>query len=357
MSKIVIDINDGNKAKKFKEESLFQIESFNKVIKILKNYKVDNSNNISDCRVHNTIFIDGDRGVGKTAFMINIEHFYKDKFKEKNDFIFFNPIDPTLLETSEKFLSVVLAKIVETVQKRIDRNYINYDDHFISDDCEKKYNNTFSKNCLESYFKSLEKVSKSLEAVKTLNSDLGIEEIASYKSSLKLEQHTHEFFQVITKMFDVKALVMLIDDVDMAFDKGFDVLEVVRKYLASPYLVPIVAGDMKLYKEIIETKFMNKIDFVKDVEVLEKTNRIRNMNTDVRYFEREPLYSFEEIKEVYVEKRDLIHNLVEQYIHKVFPSENHIKLVDMFTILKVNEVYVKINNKIIPYTELKDFEI
>lgn len=90
-------------------------------------------------------------------------------------------------------------------------------------------------------------------------------------------------------MFDVNALVVLIDDVDMAFDKGFDVLEVVRKYLASPFLIPIVAGDMKLYKEIIETQFMEKVKFLQDI------NYLKNLYGD-KIIENE----------IYLEKKNLL---------------------------------------------------
>ncbi|MCX6051247.1 MAG: hypothetical protein NTZ60_01925 [Campylobacterales bacterium] len=318
MSEIIININEANKAQKYQDEKeLFQIEAFKNVAKILQEHKVDEKKSleITDCRFHDTIFIDGDRGVGKTAFMINIENYYNQYFQvaKKPKYIFLKSVDPTLLEHTEKFLSVVLARIVEYVSKE------NVND--------------------ENYYKALEKLSKSLEAIKTLDKDVGIEEIASNKSSLKLEQHAHEFFQIVSKMFDVDAIVMLIDDVDMAFDKGFDVLEVVRKYLASPYLIPIVAGDMKLYREIVETRFKEKIQFFQDMKYL------KDLSANLKDSEE------------YKEKMKLLNNLVEQYLHKVFPSEYHIKLKDIFSILKSNEVKIKINGKDIDYRDLKDFEI
>jgi len=321
-NKIIIDINEANKAQKYSKEGLFQIDSFNKVEEILKEHSVGKYNkNIVDCRFHDTIFIDGDRGVGKTAFMLNIKAFYEDK-KDNKKYLFLDPVDPTLLENTEKFLSVVLARVVERV----------------SDDIDKKDEDKSHK-----YFEALSNLSKSLSAIKTLSGDIGIEEIASNKSSLKLEQYAHEFFQVVSEMYEVKGIVILIDDIDMAFEKGFDVLEVVRKYLASPYLIPIVAGDMKLYKEIVETQFMKKIGFHDDVKYLQSI-----CSKDV------PLKDSEEYKT----KRELLDNLVEQYLHKLFPSEYHIQLQDIFTILKTYEVEIKLdNNLVVKYNDLKDFEI
>ena len=301
--------------------------------------------------------------------MINIENYYKNIAKiESPKYIFLKPVDPTLLEHTEKFLSVILARIVEMVSKRLKNSCIDEENYFIDDDCNKIYNSGNKQvNCIESYYKALENLSKSLEAIKTLEKDVGIEEIASNKSSLKLEQHAHEFFQVVCKMFGANAIVMLIDDVDMAFDKGFDVLEVVRKYLASPYLIPIVAGDMKLYREIVETQFIDKIDFYKDISaynqmksIFEKgcaSERESNRNWDNLKFgcDQELLVkNREELKN----KRNLIDNLVKQYLEKLFPNEYHIKLKDIFSILKEKNVQIKFpNNLIVPYTEVKDFEI
>lgn len=325
MSEITININESNKAQKYSDKGLFQIEAFNRVSKILNNhyYNKKKTENIVDCRFHDTIFIDGDRGVGKTAFMLNIKDYYEKQYSEKSKkYLFLDPVDPTLLEHTEKFLSVILAKIIEKINMSISENEINVE---ITND----------------YYRSLENLSKSLSAIKTLPDDIGIEEISSNKSSLKLEQYAHMFFKEVSSVFNVDGLVILIDDIDMAFDKGFDVLEVVRKYLASPYLIPIVAGDMKLYKEIIETQFMDKINFIDDIKHLKA------------------IYN-SELKESseYKDKKRLLTNLVEQYLHKIFPNEYHIQLKNIFTILKENNVKILLTNNIeISYKDLKDFEI
>ena len=329
---IIININEANKAQKYQtKEELFQIEAFKRVTEILKEHAHGyDTKNIVDCRFHDTIFIDGNRGIGKTAFMLNIEKYYnefreEDIIKNDNKYIFLNPIDPTLLEHTEKFLSVVLARIVEKVTDSIDENKMD-------------------NKILDNYYKALEKLSKSLSAIKTLDDDLGIEEIASSKSSLKLEQHSHDFFKIVCSLFNNShALVMLIDDVDMAFDKGFDVLEVVRKYLASPYLIPIVAGDMKLYKEIVKTRFHGQIEYLEDIKSLNILNSTKN---DIKIIDE------------YTEKKELIANLVEQYLHKVFPSEYHIQLKNIYKILKEEYVTIVFNKELkVSYNDIKNFEI
>ncbi len=319
-NEIIININEANKAKRYDNKGLFQKEAFDRVKQILDKHDYDEeSNNIVDCRFHDTIFIDGGRGVGKTAFMLNIKNYYEDENRNsKKKYLFLDPVDPTLLEHTEKFLGVILARIVEKV-------------------------NESEKEISDTYYNSLEKLSKSLKSIKTLDDDLGIEEIASNKSSLKLEQHAHIFFKEVKKLFKVDGLIMLIDDIDMAFDKGFDVLEVVRKYLASPFLIPIVAGDMKLYKEIVETHFMDKIKFSEDMKHLKA---IYSSNKELKE-------SFE-----YEHKKKLLNNLVEQYLHKIFPNEYHIQLKNIFTILKEKELYINFDNNLqLSFKDIKDFEI
>ena len=82
MNEIIININEANKAQKYQNENeFFQIEAFKRVSEILKEHTVGkDTSDITDCRFHDTIFIDGDRGVGKTAFMVNIENYYNNFF-------------------------------------------------------------------------------------------------------------------------------------------------------------------------------------------------------------------------------------------------------------------------------------
>jgi len=341
---IVIDIESVNTAKKYDEKALFQKEALDMVVDILSSRDVKSEKNIVDCRFHDTIFVDGARGVGKTAFMLNIESYYTQQ-KEEKKYLFLNPVDPTLLEHTEKFLSIVLARVVERVSTEEKKGKIELE---------------------REYFKALAKLSKSLSAIKTISDDVGIEEIASNQSSLQLEQNAHSFFKIVSETFKVKAIVVLIDDIDMAFDKGFDVLEVVRKYLASPYIIPIVAGDMKLYREIIETQFMRKIDYKNDVEGYKATKNIFEGSCqesgNSAAWDNTTLVCDKKMlqtnREALLEKRRLVNNLVTQYINKVFPNEYHIKLEDMFSILKANTVKIKLSEDVtIPYKLLKEFEV
>ena len=87
---IIIDISRANQSQKYQEKiELFQIEAFKNVTKILDEHVIpsdEEANDITNCRFHNAIFIDADRGAGKTAFMLNLEKYYQEfsKGKEHN---------------------------------------------------------------------------------------------------------------------------------------------------------------------------------------------------------------------------------------------------------------------------------
>lgn len=340
MADIILDVSTASRVKVFNKNELLQHEAFGKINEILgrhleyiESLTIADKEKISSSRTHDTIFINGDRGLGKTAFMVNIEESWnRNKCQDpKLKLKFFNPIDPTLLDQTEQFLVVILGLIVQGIQDLgpVAGSGVGKESSNVTD-----------------YYRSLQDLSDSLRALKTVKADEGIEEIASRASSLILEQRAHNFFETVTKMYGVEALVLLIDDVDMAFERGFDVLEVVRKYLASPYIIPVVAGDMNLYKRIVRNQFIKNMNFRNTITVerellqLSSEDKLREGGHQV------------------AEMATLLTTLTTQYLKKVFPTENNIQLKPLFEILREDQVSIKIaDDKLIPYTDLKDFEI
>ena len=338
-----IDLETVNQPRTYKnvDENL-QIEVLEEVCTKLSDLSIENdrTEKIEKVRRHDTVFIDGERGTGKTALLLNIESFYRQKNNNPRLY-FIGPIDPTLLYDNEDFLGVIFGSIVEEVEY-YRRNY-NY--------------NEDNKN-INNYYSALDKVSESLGAVMKLRNAKelsgGIEAIAANASSKALEQHTHIFFKKAAEFLGAKALVLLIDDVDMAFKKGFDVLEVVRKFLASPYIIPIVSGDGRLYKKLLCNQFSRDITceekecdnndpIVDDIvnqyfnKVMPNDNRytispINNVKPDI-YIGNEKIVSFEVLNH-------LMDELVNYYIHRkeeklsVFPKENVRSFVQLAAKLK-----------------------
>jgi len=241
---IKMDISNLNSENINKTKSFIQADAFmdikNILIKDLEN-KIDPKADIYKIRVHNTIFLNGDRGSGKTQFLLGIKSYLK-KDKNIKGLYFFNPIDPTLLHDNESFLTIIIAKILNNLEH------------------QNKFSNNNGKQKV--FYKNLNNLAQAIDGIinNTYDKRSSLENIAQDQTSLKLEEYMHSFLKLVAKMLGKKRLILLIDDVDMAFDKGFEVLEVLRKYLSSPYIIPIVTGDLNLYKIIVENNFLSKID-------------------------------------------------------------------------------------------------
>ncbi|MBF0550001.1 MAG: hypothetical protein HQK60_05650 [Deltaproteobacteria bacterium] len=56
----------------------------------------------------------------------------------------------------------------------------------------------------------------------------------------------------------LKALVVKIDDVDTAFQRGWKVLETVRRYMNTPQLIVVLSGDLELYDMVIRLNLIEQ---------------------------------------------------------------------------------------------------
>ena len=296
MKQIMIDCTNID-IKQLKDvEQILHQESYAKVIDLLREDLHSDIDNILEgeefYRTHNAIFIEGGRGSGKTQFLLNLKRLQSTNYKEDRELrklYFIGPIDPTILHDNESFLTIVLAKILNQIEG--DLKYLK--EH------QKK-----------SFYELLKSISFAIDGVinKKNSQKTALEHIAQDQSSLKLELYLHHFFREVSSIVGEKRLVLLIDDIDMAFDKGFEILEVIRKYLSSPYLVPIVTGDKWLYEDILEKHFFSEL---------------KNDYFMGKYYEHEkyPNRSY---------KRDTIKELQKDYLIKVLPSHRRVKLKTLF---------------------------
>lgn len=198
-------------------------------------------------RYHNTLFINGPRGSGKTYFLLNIEtylnesyktHRYANDFKEAGhfhptDLLFLHPVDPTLMESEENFLSVIIAELLNHYQRKRQSEKL-------PDDLRQK----------------VMAITAAMDGLQIKADEArAVEVIAGNQTGIMLALKVHDFLKAYTQVLNTKAIALLIDDIDLAFEKGFEVLEVLRKYLASQYVIPVITGDIDLYRYIIHEHF------------------------------------------------------------------------------------------------------
>jgi hypothetical protein len=253
-------------------------------------------------RVHNTILINGKRGMGKTSFILSV---LDQKAVWLNDVCNLCIIDPTMIETKEHIFLNIIVRIKEQVDK-----YWNN-------------GNSVSEKCYQSWTDALKKLAGGLSVLDGVGSDqldtdfwdspeLILEKgLDNTKHGWKLENHFHTFLEESLGLLGKKVFLLVLDDIDTSLKEGKAILEILRKYLTSKKLIIVMLGDIDLYATIVRQLQWEKMDPSGTLHKYEKDGS--------------------EVKGFY---RSQIEHLEEQYLTKLLKPENRIKLK---TILDLKE--------------------
>jgi hypothetical protein len=192
-------------------------------------------------RHHSAILIDGARGTGKSAVLVNLGLYLADVDKATFDRVhIFKPVDPTLLEDHDNlFLNVIVAAILSD-QAVVTAQTLHPE----------------KRACLH---KQLQRLGTALEGLQKQGDQQGLDKLRAFIGKNQLIKEVHNFFQVVRSLLDRQLLIITIDDVDTSLNLAFENLEVVRRYLISPYVLPIISGDQRLYHEVTWREFHGKL--------------------------------------------------------------------------------------------------
>lgn len=252
---IIIDLEASREAKSFsKEDDLIQrdaldlfktrVEEIHQRIGEFKAKLDKKADGLNHFRTHDVILVDGPRGSGKTTFILSAAKVLEDSFKEKG-IIFLGVIDPTLIETREHIFVTIIAKIKRHMENWFSQN---------SNDVEMRKQ--------EQWYESLRELAcglSLLDGVGTAPEDDWQDEQFVLEQGLKharhggdLEVNFHKFLNESLKLLHQEAFMLAFDDIDTQFSIGWNVLEVIRKYLTTPQLMVVLSGDLQLYKTLVE---------------------------------------------------------------------------------------------------------
>lgn len=244
---IIINIEDSlDASRNFEANNLLQKKAIDKIGRLLKSRldKVetcDNKHCKSDRR-HDTITILGERGSGKTSLLLNLETIlsqYQDKL------VFLKIIDPTLFETKQNILVSIISLIADEIE---------------------------DKNKDDSWNESLIKLADGLKLLDGVGSDIMKSDLFDdgtlilekgldhAHSGLNLEKYLNCFISKSLSLLNKKMFVLIFDDIDTNIDKGWMVLETIRKYLTSCQLQVFVSGDWELYSSLVRMKQWENFD-------------------------------------------------------------------------------------------------
>jgi uncharacterized protein related to proFAR isomerase len=114
-------------------------------------------------------------------------------------------------------------------------------------------------NKARSLNQTLEKLAQSLESVETQQERHGMDKVRAMYSNKQLADCVQDFFREVLSLLDKQLLILPIDDVDTSLNRAFENLEIVRRYLATPHVLPIVCGDRSLYDEVTWRDFHGRL--------------------------------------------------------------------------------------------------
>ncbi|EJE4227766.1 antiviral RADAR system adenosine triphosphatase RdrA [Vibrio cholerae] len=218
---------------------------------------------LNELREHNAISIDGARGTGKTAVLVNLKSYLKDQ-DVFQDVHILDPVDPTLLENGESlFLHIIVAALLH--------------DKDVKEAQRKDPSKARSLN------QTLDKLAQSLESVETQKERYGMDKVRAMYSNKQLADCVQDFFRDVLTLLEKKLLILPIDDVDTSLNRAFENLEIVRRYLATPHVLPIVCGDRELYNDVTwrdfhgrltnDSKYLSKAAYERAVELAAEYQR------------------------------------------------------------------------------------
>ncbi len=233
------------------------LESQQKASRALK----DPSHDFDSLRTHNAVLIDGARGSGKSTVLVNLPAYLKEKANahydpkqvlsdsidgralQNQDLLkrvhILKPVDPTLLEEHDDlFLHVIVAAVLSDHQ-------VQYAQHNEPD--------------YRAMLRALEELAHGLESVDAQKEERGLDKLRSFIGNRQLNGKVHAFFRSVLTLLGKDLLVLTIDDVDTALDRAYENLEILRRYLNTPLVLPVISGDLKLYNEVIWREFYGKI--------------------------------------------------------------------------------------------------
>jgi len=239
---IELPIDQGEQAYQRTAKTLLAQDVYQKIAEHLKTSRnktpdpKSQADDLDNYRSHEAILIDGGRGTGKSSVLVNLATY----LENDKDLVILKPVDPTLLENGDDLLlNVIVAALMrdDTVRKALQNN----------------------ERDAEAFYEQLHKLGAALEGIQKQKEQYGLDKLRAFMGNQSLAEHVHLLLKTTLSLTSRKLVVLPIDDVDTSLQLAFDNIEVVRKYLTSPFIVPLISGDLSLYDEVIWREFHKRL--------------------------------------------------------------------------------------------------
>lgn len=271
------------------------------------------SKDIEDKKIaHNTISIFANRGAGKTTFLLSALKRIRENYKKA---VCLQPIDPSIIECKQHpFINIIAAihQIVEgTIRERI----------WGKPEPER--------DSLEEYNQIYKKLLKGLPFIDGIGNEniyqnwedelfISMQGMEKAEASNNLIDSFHEYIRKSLKLLEKDCFVISFDDIDTNFHKGYELLEVIRKYLTTEQIICILTGDLELYGKLVRKASWECFD------------------TD--FLRKERVYA----KRSEEEFSTMINHLENQYLLKILKPEFRIQLHTINEVIEEDRTKIKV---------------
>ena len=253
---------------------------------------------------YDTISIFGERGTGKTSFLLSILKNVKTTYDK--DVQVLNVVDPTMIEEKEH----IFLLIVSLIKKEVDRKLSD-------EECRrdtKAYENRKTWN------QQLMKLAKGLPTLGNVGGDHKTSQwqdhdfimergLMDVLAAFSLRDEFYNLVSLALTILGKKAFVLALDDIDVEMGKGWDVLEMLRKYVNTPQIITLLSGNLKLYSLNVRRRQWDQLTINKTYD------------TQIDYTK-------------------LVNELEGQYLLKVLRTENRIHLQSILQLLQFGQQYI-----------------
>lgn len=288
---VIIDLSESNNAKEFDSSSLVHQFELKTAISWIDN-RLQRVVSEQKERLHETMAVLGTRGSGKTSFLLSlIEEF---KYSELQ---VMKIIDPTLIEEKGHVFLNVIASIKKLVEEKLDFSECNP----LDSTYQLKFGWEKRMKMLADGLPSIDGIGTGLNEQSWQDSEYIMDRgIRAVSSAQDLEDNFHLLIKEGLNILKKKAFLIVFDDIDIDFKKGWPVLETIRKYFTSSQLITIISGELRLFSLAIR----------------------KNLNADLQTALNKNKFTDENIGSIITE-------LEGQYLQKVIRPERRIQLTSL----------------------------
>lgn len=304
MSEITIVLEDSTYAHGFSEQYQIHGADREKAESLIKKQlcscdEKEEDEHLMLSHPYNTIGVFGDRGSGKTSFLVSL---LQECEKNMHDVKVLRIVDPTLVEHKKPLVLHVIAMINELVTAKLKEGECSvYSDAF---------------NNRKQWEKRVRDLSVGMFAIdevgKGYDDALWQDEEYVMHTGLEKVNQSNNFEEAIRRMIDQaltildkKAFLLAFDDIDMDVEQGWSVMEHLRRYLSYRKLITIVSGNIKLYGTLVRQKLTDNL-------------KLHDVGS----------------------RQMLVNELESQYMLKLINPSNRINLSPMAVVMKNDEVNV-----------------